>query len=194
MGIDTSKGTKRPKVIEERAYLNIARDFTRPLDAMREAISNAMDFHATEVRIKVWENKKMPGGELVIEVQDNGDGMEEASLEAFFNLGDSTHIDEDGTKLEDSIGEKGHGTKTYFNSRQIEVFTTSKSGKTLYALMDEPLKELLQRRLPPYDYDANPTSRLPKGTKAIIRGFNQDVKRDFSHRVLKDHIMWFTKF
>ena len=28
----------------------------------------------------------------------------------------------------------------------------------------------------------------------MIRGFNQNVKRDFSHRILSDYITWFTKF
>lgn len=194
MGIDKPKGRTTPTVVAERAFLNVVRDFTRPLDAIREAISNALDFHADRVYIKVWEDKKMPGGELVIEIEDNGDGMEVIGLEAFFNLADSTHIAEDGTKLEESVGEKGHGTKTYFNSRQIEVFTKSKSEKSLYALMDEPLKELLQRRVPPYDYDTNPGFSIARGTKVIIKGFNQSVKRNFSHRVLKDHIMWLTKF
>lgn len=181
-------------VIEARTFLQIARDFTRPLDAIREAISNAIDEHATEIYIKAWEDKKMPGGELVLEISDNGDGMDERGLKAFFNLGDSTHVSEDGTKLGDYIGEKGHGTKTYFNSRQIELFTTSKSGGHFYAVMDEPLKNLLHMKVPPYLYDPNPTSPIPQGTKIIIRGFNQNVKSDFAHRVLLDHIIWLTKF
>lgn len=190
----TQSKPKTPKVISEHVFLNIARDFCRPLDSIREAISNAVDFHATEIRIKVWEDKKMPGGELVIEISDNGDGMDERRLEAFFNLGDSTHIGEDGTKLDECTGEKGHGTKTYYNSRQIEVFTKCKNSNKLYALMDEPLKALLHRKLPDYEPDLNPTYDIEQGTKIVIRGFNKDVKRDFSHRVLKDHILWLTKF
>lgn len=185
---------KTPIVSPEHVFLNIARDFCRPLDSIREAISNAVDFHATEIHILIWENKKIPGGELVIEISDNGDGMDEMRLEAFFNLGDSTHIGEDGTKLDQATGEKGHGTKTYYNSRQIEVFTKTKTGNKLYALMDEPLKNLLNRKMPDYVYDPNPKYDITQGTKIVIRGFNQNVKRDFSHRILKDHILWLTKF
>ncbi|HIH36544.1 MAG TPA: hypothetical protein HA232_01385 [Methanocellales archaeon] len=185
---------KKPTVIAPHVFLNISRDFCRPLDAIREAISNAADANATEVCLRVWEDKKMPGGELVTEITDNGDGMDERGLEAFFNLGDSSHVGEDGTKLHLSIGEKGHGTKTYFNSRQVEVFTKQKDGCALYALMDEPLKDLLQGKVPPYEFDQNPSQSIRKGTKVVIRGFNQNVKKDFSHRVLKDYILWFTKF
>jgi len=184
---------KVPKVVAARTFLQIARDFTWPLDAIREAVSNAIDAHATEIRVRAWEDEKMPGGELVIEVQDNGDGMDELGLEAFFNLGDSTRVMPDGTREAGYIGEKGHGTKTYFNSRQIEVFTTSKDGRHYYALMDEPLRHLLNATVPPYDFDPQPTATVPKGTKIVIRGFNRDVKRDFVRRILKDHVTWFTK-
>ncbi len=103
---------KTPTVVAARTFLQIAKDFTRALDAIREAISNAIDAHATKIWLRVWEDKKMPGGELVIEIRDDGDGMDEAALEAFFNLGDSTRVADDGTKLKGYIGEKGHGTKT----------------------------------------------------------------------------------
>lgn len=185
---------KTPRVVPAREFLQIARDFTRPLDAIREAISNAMDFHATQIDIKVDVDKKMPGGELVVDICDNGWGMNEHGLESFFNLGDSTHLKEDGTKSGDSIGEKGHGTKTYFNSRQIEVFTRARTGERFYALMDEPLKQLLHGELPDYEVDFNPKEELPQGTRVIIRGFNQNVVYDFSHRILRDHISWLTKF
>ena len=185
---------KEPKVVAARTFLQIARDFTWPLDAIREAISNAIDAHATEIRVRAWEDEKMPGGELVIEVEDNGDGMDEVGLEAFFNLGDSTRVMADGTREAGYIGEKGHGTKTYFNSRQIEVFTTSNDGRHYYALMDEPLRHLLSVTLPPYDFDPQPTVTIPRGTRVVVRGFNRDEKRDFAHRVLRDYVMWFTKF
>ena len=103
---------KEPTVVAARTFFQIAKDFTQPLDVIREAISNAIDAKASEIYISVWEDKKMPGGEIVIEIQDNGEGMDEKGIEAFFNLGDSTRIDSDGAKLESYIGEKGHGTKT----------------------------------------------------------------------------------
>lgn len=185
---------KEPKVITARTFLQIARDFTRPLDALREAVSNSVDAKATKIYVKVWEDQKEPGGELVIEISDNGEGMNERGLEAFFNLGDSTRVGDDGTKLEGSIGEKGHGTKTYFNSRQIEVYTATKDGKSIYAVMDEPLRDLLQLKPLEYLCDLNPNFHIQQGTQVIIRGFNQNVKRDFSHRILLDYMLWFTKF
>lgn len=185
---------REPKVIPEHAFLNIARDFCRPLDCVREAISNALDFHAKTICIKAWVDSQMPGDELVIEITDDGDGMDLRRLEAFFNLGDSTHIGSNGEKLDDATGEKGHGTKTYYNSRQIEVYTSVDSQNGIYALMDEPLSNLLHRKLPGYESDDSPTCAIRRGTKIVIRGFNNNGKRHFAHRVLKDHILWFTKF
>ena len=190
----TATVQKTPTVVAARTFLQIAKDFTRALDAIREAISNAIDAHAMKIYLRVWEDKRMPGGELVIEIEDDGDGMDELGLEAFFNLGDSTRVADDGTKLAGYIGEKGHGTKTYFNSRQIECLTTWKGEGHFYALMDEPLKHLLHMEVPPYDYDRAPSETIACGTRVVIRGFNQNVKRDFSHRVLRDHIVWFSKF
>jgi hypothetical protein len=142
----------------------------------------------------VTEDPKIPGGELVIDIRDDGDGMDIKALNAFFNLGDSTRVNADGMKVEDAIGEKGHGTKTYFNSREIEVYTATDEKNRLYAVMIEPLRELLQYKVPQYEYDPATSADIAKGTRIVIRGFNQNVKKDFSHRILKDHILWFTKF
>lgn len=192
----TARQSRTPDVEQSRTFLQIAKDFTKPLDVMREAISNALDAKGKNIWIKVWEDERMPGGELVIEVMDDGEGMTQKELDAFFDLGNSTRVELDGKRLPGFIGEKGHGTKTYYNSRQIEVFTRSGDGKTYYALMDEPLKRLLQRQLPKYEWEENPRS-MPfegYGTKVVIRGFNQNVKTDFAHRIIRDHIRWFTKF
>ena len=194
MTTEAKKITGYPQVNKIRTFLQIARDFTKPFDAIREAISNAIDAGAKNIYISAWEDLKMPGGELVIEVEDDGEGMNEDSLLKFFNLGDSTRIDEGGQRAKGFIGEKGHGTKTYFNSREIEVFTKVVEGDKFYAIMDNPLMNLLQNKEPMYEYEKNPSMEIKEGTKIIIRGFNNNVKRDFSHRLLKDRIQWFTAF
>lgn len=194
MAVETTRIPGYPEVNKIRTFLQIAKDFTKPFDAIREAISNAMDAKAKNIYISAWEDLKMPGGELVIEVVDDGEGMTEDSLKKFFNLGDSTRVDNEGIKVKGYIGDKGHGTKTYFNSREIEVFTRTADGDQFYAVMYNPLLNLLQNKEPMYEYEKNPSMEIKRGTKVIIRGFNQNVKRDFSHNLLRDRMQWFTAF
>ena len=189
---DKQLKSRRPQVEEAREFLEITYDFTDPRDAIREAISNSIDWDATKINIIIAEDRTRPDEELVIEIKDNGIGLNERRLEAFFDLGRSTAIE-----LNDSnkkIGYKGHGTKTYFNSRQIEVFSYSQEC-TVYAIMDSPLQKLMNDEVPEYEYDIEPKKNEKTETKIIIRGYNMNKNiQDFDHRVLKDYILWFTRF
>ncbi len=183
---------RQPKVEEVREFLEITRDFTDPKDAIREAISNAIDWGATEIKVTINEDRTRPDEELVMEIEDDGIGLDEGRLEAFFDLGRSTGTE--SNDLRKKIGYKGHGTKTYFNSRQIEIFSHS-SKHTIYAIMDSPLQKLMKDEIPEYDYDIEQKKNERTGTKIVIRGYNMNQnKRDFAHDVLKDYIFWFTLF
>lgn len=186
------KNRRRPQVIEAHEFLEITHDFTDPKDAIREAISNAIDWGATKINVTITEDRTRPDEELVIEIKDNGIGLDEGRLEAFFDLGRSTT-----TELNDSsnkIGYKGHGTKTYFNSRQVEVFSESQEC-TVYAIMDSPLQKLMNDEVPEYEYDIEPKNNEKTWTRILIRGYNMNKnKKDFAHRLLRDYILWFTKF
>ena len=70
--------TRTPTVNDAHEYLEITRDFIDPRDAIREGISNALDWGATEVRVTVREDRTRPDEELVIEIADNGIGLDEA--------------------------------------------------------------------------------------------------------------------
>lgn len=189
---DKQLKSRRPQVEEAREFLEITHDFTDPRDAIREAISNSIDWDATKINIIFTEDRNRPDEELVIEIKDNGIGLNERRLEAFFDLGRSTAIElNDSSK---KIGYKGHGTKTYFNSRQIEVFSDSQEC-TVYAIMDSPLQKLMNDEVPEYEYDIEPKKNEKTETKIIIRGYNMNKNiQDFDHRVLKDYILWFTRF
>lgn len=188
--------SKRPKVEEAREFLEITRDFTDPREAIREAISNAIDWGGTEIHITVREDRGRPDEELIIEVEDNGIGLDERRLDAFFDLGRSIAIELEGISrpTQRMIGYKGHGTKIYFNSRQIEVFSNSDKC-TVYAIMDLPLQKLMNKEVPEYKYDIESKENEKTGTKIIVRGYNMNQnKRDFAHAALKDYILWFTWF
>lgn len=188
--------SRRPKVDEAREFLEITRDFTDPREAIREAISNAIDWGGTEIQVTVREDRSRPDEELVIEIEDNGIGLDERRLDAFFDLGRSTatESEEPSRPTQRMIGYKGHGTKTYFNSRQIEVFSNSDKC-TVYAIMNLPLQRLMNNEVPEYNYDIESKENKETGTKIIVRGYNMNQnKRDFAHPALKDYILWFTWF
>ncbi len=180
---------RRPEVSEAREFLEITRDFTDPKDVIREAISNAIDWGATEIRVIIKEDKTRPDEELVIVIEDNGGGLNEERLHAFFDLGRSTRAG-----VNEQIGYKGHGTKTYFNSRQIEVSSNSKNC-TVRAVMDSPIQKLMNDEIPEYEYNIESRVNDKTGTTVKICGYNMNKKKeDFGHSVLKDYILWKTKF
>jgi hypothetical protein len=189
------KFQNEPDVQKVHEFLNIVCDFSDPKEAIREAISNSIDWGANEIKIEVIIDNKRPDEEVIIKFEDNGKGLNDRRLKAFFDLGNSTalEIDSLGNKISNKIGEKGHGTKIYFNSRQIEVFSRSEE-HTIEAIMPEPLATLYNDKIPSYSYDLQEISNKETGTIIIIRGYNQNKKNDFEHDVLKDYILWFTKF
>ncbi len=186
-----------PQVNAAAEFKEIAFDFGTPLDILREAISNSFDAHAKF--IKLWFFKEQIKGRQVLKiiVDDDGDGMDRDALHAFFDLGNSLRQAQK-QKLKDEgklvpIGEKGHGTKVYFNSSKIEVHTSSK-GKSYHAVMDDPFAALSDGRVPTAQVEVKDASANERGTQIVIYGYNNNQTELFNHDRLKDHILWFTKF
>lgn len=187
--------TTKPEVIAAHEFMEIARDFTDPKEAIREAVSNSLDWGATAIEITVKEDKTRPDNELILEIRDNGDGLTKERLKAFFDLGNSTALERNelGEKIGGRIGEKGHGTKVFFNSRHVEVESRSDECYA-YAVMADPLAALWKDELPSYDFAVEPGVPGDSYTKVTIRGYDKNNKKDFAHSVLKDYLLWFTKF
>src|SRR6266481_2240123 len=113
-----SEYTICPTVDQTQEFIEIANDFANPLDLVREAVSNSFDARraGTPLRIGLTFATKADAGETIfaITIADNGSGMGRNELQSFFDLGNSTRRGDSGT-----IGEKGHGTKVYFNCRKL---------------------------------------------------------------------------
>lgn len=177
-----------PKVDTTQEFIEIANDFSNPLDLVREAISNAYDAKATFLSLTFDVIEEYGEKVLQIVINDNGGGMDKKGLQSFFDLGNSLSRDKS-----ENIGEKGHGTKIYFNSSSIEV-TTSNGVRSYKAIMDKPIQTLYNRKVPQaavLEFEGN---YYDKGTCITIKGYNHNRRERFTHEELKDYIMWFTKF
>lgn len=180
-----------PEVNSSQEFIEIAQDFSNPLDLVREAISNGFDAGAKKMKLGFSVITEYGERLLKIEIEDDGTGMDKEGLKSFFDLGNSLRRD---TKDETgAIGEKGHGTKVYFNSRRIEVFS-QKGGIKYYAIMKEPKRNLFDNKIPSVEVEEESTDDLNSGTKIIIYGYNENRRDKFTHAQLKDYVIWFTKF
>jgi len=180
----------KPKVDEPREFLEIANDFANPLDLVREAISNSFDAKAGFIRLKFYVEKEYGEDIFIIFIEDDGNGMDKKELQAFFDLGNSTTREDPET-----IAEKGHGTKVYFNSREIKVETSKGGNYPFYrAIMGDPFKNLYDNRVPAIPVDEEENTENWKGTKIWIKGYNNNRRDKFTHERLKDYVLWFTKF
>ena len=179
-----------PEVNSAQEFIEIANDFSNPLDLVREAISNSFDAKASNICLDFCIVQECGEKIFKISLEDDGEGMDKEGLKSFFDLGNSSRRE---TKEETgAIGEKGHGTKVYFNSKRIEV-TSVKNGQEFYAVMEEPKRKLYSHNIPTVEVTEKQTDK-PNGTKIVILGYNENRRERFNHEQLKDYILWFTKF
>jgi hypothetical protein len=175
----------KPTVNEAREFLEIAKDFKESKEIIREALSNSWDANADMVKIN-FTLAPTPGSrkkKIYVQIQDNGEGMDETEIKYFFNLGDSH-------KSQGSIGTKGHGTKIYYKSSGIYV-DTWKNDKKIHAESEVPPWESLKKGIvPTYKYDV--FEEKNKGTIVRVDGFEAKQK-DFSEvEPLYQYIKWYT--
>lgn len=184
-----------PEVNPAAEFLEISNDFSNPKEIIREALSNSFDAAAKNIKVEIYIDKSAGEDELVISLEDDGHGMDETEIKAFFGLGFSmrTKVDERGYKISSAIGEKGHGTKIYFNSRRIEV-TTCKEGKRIAAYMDLPRRKLRVGKVPEVEYEIASVESQASYTHVKVIGYNDNKQQGFDHNEIKDYIYWFTKF
>jgi hypothetical protein len=177
-----------PEVDAVREFLEISQDFASPLDLVREAISNSYDAKCSWVRL-LFDVVKVSGKDVLkISIEDDGEGMGAVELKAFFDLGNSPGKTADRAL----IGEKGHGTKVYYNSDSIEV-TTARNGELRKAIMKHPFSELHAGKIPKFRVLVRPNTDGYIGTRIELLGYNGNQRELFRHSIVKDHILWFTK-
>jgi hypothetical protein len=183
----------KPSVNPEAEFLEIVHDFGDPLEILREAISNAIDWGATQLKIG-FEVKQVEGvRRLVIQFTDNGQGMKrEVLAKDFWGLGYSRSRELKETEGKQAIGEKGHGTKIFLRSEKVIVKTQTAEGAYL-SECDRPLAALSQHRLHEPRIKQIEPFTVNTGTEITIIGYNGDQAAIFWQRIVKDYLLWFTK-
>ncbi|MBZ0265306.1 ATP-binding protein, partial [bacterium] len=154
--------TITPEVDQTQEFIEIANDFSNPLDVVREAISNAYDAKATTISILFDVVKEYGIDILRVRLIDNGHGMDKDGLKSFFDLGNSLRRDD-----KSKIGEKGHGTKVFFNCKRIEVITINDKMKYI-ATMHDPMVKLYERILPEIQVEVEENIMDENGTHISI--------------------------
>lgn len=104
----------------------IITDFGDPLEIFREGIQNSFDETATEIYIKVYEQRKISGDELIIEICDNGNGLKRNRVDSFFDVANSSKITNDFVPT-GKHGYKGHGSKVFFNAESVHICSKTPS-------------------------------------------------------------------
>lgn len=187
-----------------KEIFEISSDFANPIEVVRESLHNSYDAGATRVDIRALP-QTLPDGRrvLTLEFVDNGIGMDEATLERFFGLGYSDKPTVPGRR---SIGLKGHGTKIYYQAKDLLVATRVKESPLRVAKLSDARTVVNQRNIPrPEFHEGDDAERIVqlhdipaiRGSGTVVRlvDFTPDSSRlidAFRMRALENYLRWFT--
>jgi hypothetical protein len=199
-----------PRVVEGHAFLEISQDFARPAEIFREAVANALDVYATTIWLRVHVENRRGREVVIIDLSDNGLGMDTDGIKSFLNLSDSVKPPSPPPKRvrRRMTGYKGHGTKVYYNSDELEILTYHDGSTPIYCKVADPrghlaegkcpsavietisLEELLRRRTD-WGFDS---LALQSGTSIRVVGYHNNIRQGLEHTLLADYIRWFTRW
>lgn len=208
--IDSPDQPYTPHVKEGHAFREISRDFTTPAEIFREAIANSLDAYAQMIWLRVTVELRRGRETVVIDLVDDGLGMNAESVKAFLNLSDSQKptTGPDGMPARRMTGYKGHGTKIYLNSERVEILSYDGRGQPIYCIIDDPRGHLAEGTPPPavireVSLEDLRTRReqwgfadlaLKTGTAVRVAGYHNNSKKGLEHTLLSDYIRWFTRW
>lgn len=187
-----------------KEIFEVAKDYERPIEILREALHNSYDAGAKEASIVCTRERLADGSDVLsLEFSDDGVGMDREKLDHFFSLGFS---DKETPPDRRPIGFKGHGTKIYYQAREVFVLTKWSGGDLLLAHLPDARIRVYNKELPaPAIYfaaDAEENARKhnlipPKGSGTRIRLIDYTPN---SHRLIdifqqfrmENYLRWFT--
>ncbi|WP_224372707.1 ATP-binding protein [Hyalangium versicolor] len=185
------------KIDQRNLVRELANNKVDALELIREALSNARDHGASSVWIRTTRGAP-PTLPLDVVILNDGEGMTEAQLEAFWGV--STSVKPPGGS---AIGYKGHGTKLYFAARRLSVASRVQGAAdwTLTTL-DNPLEsdstQVEQIPLPAQHLLYKELEQVGllshKGVAVLVEGcqFPDAAARFMSRRAIETYCDWFT--
>ncbi len=169
--------TRKCGVSQAAVLKQMVLNTSNSLELFREAVSNSIDADCREINILLDRS----GGDVWdVVIQDDGHGMEEAHMCAFFNMGESVKDFESrgaGSELKPtlSIGEKGLGSKTAFVAEEIRLESCrSSTGKRLVGKMSGAMDALRRGEVPTFEVEepsiGDRFELQRRGTRIELRG------------------------
>jgi hypothetical protein len=199
-----------PQVKEAHAFLEISQDFTTPAEIFRESIANSLDAYARRLWLRAIVENVRGRETVLIDLSDDGIGMSSDSIKAFLNLSDSVKpkLPPIGKMAREMTGYKGHGTKVYFNSEQLELVSYDGASAPVCCRLSDPRGELAVGKIPiavieELTLEALKAKReawgmselgASPGTSIRVTGYHQNSKAGLEHERLRDYILWFTRW
>lgn len=185
----------------------IITDFGEPLEIIREAIQNSCDENASEIFCNIYEKQKISGNKLIIDIWDNGDGLSREKVACFFDLANSSKIDENKIPDKNKIGYKGHGAKIFFNSESVEVLSKTKkeawaanlinpidqleeSNTFKYIIYDDISNSCFIEQLNNFNYESGFFVRIT----GHLHFKTKHTQYKLNHKNVRDYVKWFTVF
>jgi len=180
----------------------IITDFGEPLEIIREAIQNSFDENASQIFCHIYEKQKISGNKLIIDIWDNGDGLARDKASCFFDLANSSKIDENKIPDKNKIGYKGHGAKIFFNSESVEVMSKTKEDEWV-ATLTTPIEQLEESNTFKYvitddtsdscfiDHAHSETGFFVRIT-GHLHFKTKHTQYKLNHKNVRDYVKWFT--
>jgi ASC-1-like (ASCH) protein len=203
MGINLRK--YEPEIDVGYEIYQIIRDFDNPIQIFREAFQNSIDEEATEVYCRVSIEQRLGGEDLIIDIWDNGLGMREENIPCFFGLAKSTKVTSKRMPT-GKIGYKGHGTKIYFNSERIEIFSKPNKDEAGWGVvLEDPVKQIENTDIYRYSEQIDEKDCSIKLPSEYKTGFFVRIRNPYlfktqheryilNHLYLRDYAKWYTVF
>ena len=181
----------------------IITDFEHPLEIFREGIQNAFDAGATKIFVKVSKNERLGGREIIIDMFNNGKGLSRDNMANFFDVANSTKVDNSYLALEGMHGYKGHGTKVFFNAKEIKICSKTIEGDYWAASMQDPVDQIETKHYLEYSDPTNPEDLKIDLPQDWQQGFHVQIidpevfssienQEQLDHRCLRDYCKWYT--
>ena len=139
---------------------------------------------------------------MIIDIADNGHGIEKKNIASFFDVANSTKIDKDYVST-GKYGYKGHGSKVFFNAERVVICSKTKDGNYWAVELNDPLEQISNNHkleysdfMKPEDLSIDLPDNWESGFRVRIVApkhfLTQQTRAKLNHINLRDYCTWYT--